>query len=41
MAAILVASKDGQADAIWEQFAVEEAMKNFDHHLKGILNEES
>ena len=41
MAAILVASKDDTADAIWEQFAVQEAMKDFDHHLKGILNEES
>ena len=41
MAAILVASRYDKADEIWEQFAVEEAMKDFDKHLKGILNEES
>jgi hypothetical protein len=41
MAAILVASRYDKADEIWEQFAVEEAMKDFDRHLKGILNEKS
>lgn len=41
MAAILVASKDDKADVVWEQFAVQEAMKDFDKHLKGILHEES
>lgn len=41
MAAILIASKDGNADAIWEQFAIDEAMKNVDKHIEEILNEKS
>ena len=40
MAAILVASKNGQADVIWEEFTIQEAMKNFDAHLSEVLNEE-
>jgi hypothetical protein len=39
MAAILVASKDGKADKIWEELSVQEAMKNVDSHIKDILNE--
>tara|TARA_R110000822_G_scaffold250070_1_gene377424 strand:+ start:50 stop:355 length:306 start_codon:yes stop_codon:yes gene_type:complete len=39
MAAILVASKDGQADKIWEELAVQDAMKNVDKGLRDILNE--
>ena len=39
MAAILIASKDDMADKIWEEFAIEEAMENFDQHIKEILNE--
>ena len=39
MASILVASRYDKDDELWEQFAVEEAMKDFDKHLKGILNE--
>ena len=41
MAALLVASKDDNADALWQEFAVEEAMKDLDIALKDILNEES
>ena len=40
MAAILVASKDGKADAIWEELSIQEAMKDVDSHIKDILNEE-
>jgi hypothetical protein len=39
MAAILVASKDGKADAIWEELSIQEAMKDVDSHIKDILNE--
>ena len=39
MAAILVASKDGKADKIWEELSVQEAMKDVDMHIKDILNE--
>jgi hypothetical protein len=39
MAAILVASKDGKADKIWEELSVQEAMKHVDSHIKDILNE--
>jgi hypothetical protein len=41
MAALLVASKDGQADFLWQEFTVEAAMQDLDHTLKDILNEES
>ena len=39
MAAILVASKDGQADKLWEEFAIQESMKNFDKGITEVLNE--
>ena len=39
MAAILVASKDGQAYKLWEEFAIREAMKDFDQHMSDVLNE--
>ena len=39
MAAILVASKDGKADEVWEEVAVAESMRNFDNSIKEILNE--
>ncbi len=39
MAAILVASKDGKADKIWEELSIQEAMKDVDSHIKDILNE--
>jgi hypothetical protein len=41
MAAILVASRDGKADKIWEELSVQEAMKDVDSHIKDILNEKS
>lgn len=40
MAAILVASKDGHADKIWEELSVQESMKDLDITLKEILDEE-
>lgn len=40
MAAILVASKDGHADKIWEELSVQESMKDLDLALKEILDEE-
>lgn len=40
MAAILVASKDGHADKVWEELSVQESMKDLDLALKEILNEE-
>ena len=40
MAAILVASKDGHADNVWEELSVQESMKDLDITLKEILNEE-
>ena len=39
MAAILVASKDGQADKIWEELSVQESMESLDITLKEILDE--
>ena len=39
MAAILVASKDGKADELWEEFAVQESMKHFDKGITEVLNE--
>jgi hypothetical protein len=39
MAALLVAAKDGAADELWQEFAVEAAMKDLDHTIKDILNE--
>lgn len=41
MAAILVASKDGHADKVWEELSVQESMKDLDLALKEILDEES
>ena len=39
LAAIFVASSQGRADEVWEEFAVRESMKSFDPDLKEILNE--
>lgn len=39
MAAILVASKDGHADKIWEELSVQESMRSLDLTLKEILDE--
>ena len=39
MAAILVASRNNTADAVWEELSVQEAMKNVDNNIKDILNE--
>ena len=39
LAAIFVASSQGRADEVWEEFAVRESMKSFDTDLKEILNE--
>lgn len=39
MAAILVASKDDEADKILEELSIQEAMRNVDSHIKDILNE--
>ena len=41
MAAILIASKDGKADTIWQEMTVSESMKSLDKELGKILNEES
>jgi hypothetical protein len=41
MAAILVASKDGRADIVWEELSVQESMRDLDSTLKEILDEES
>lgn len=41
LAAILVASRYGKADEVWEEFSVREAMTNIDSHIKEILSEES
>ena len=41
MAAILVASKDGKADKIWEELSVQESMRDLDFTLREILDEES
>ena len=40
LAAILVASKYGKAEEVWEEFSIKEAMSNFDSSLKEILDEE-
>ena len=39
MAAILLASKDGEADAVWLEMVVSESMADLDKGLKEILNE--
>ena len=39
MAAILIASKDGKADKVWEELSVQESMKDLDITLKEILDE--
>ena len=41
LAAILVASKYGKAAEVWEEFSIKEAMRDFDDHMKEILDEES
>lgn len=41
IAAILIAAKSGNSDMIWEEIAVKESMKDFDKHIKEILDEES
>jgi hypothetical protein len=41
MAAILLASKDDQADEVWQEMVVSESMIDLDANLKEILNEES
>ena len=41
MGAILLASKDDQADAIWQEMVVSESVINMDEGLKELLNEES
>ena len=39
LAAILVASKYGKAEEVWEEFSIKEAMRNFDTCIKDILDE--
>lgn len=39
MAAILIASKDGMADKVWEEMTVSESMKSLDKEIGKILNE--
>ena len=39
LAAILVASKYGKAEEVWEEFSVKEAMSNFDNSMREILDE--
>ena len=39
LAAIFVASSLGQADIVWQEFAVQEAMNSLDESLKEILDE--
>ena len=39
MAAILLATKDGEADAVWLEMVVSESMADLDKGLKEILNE--
>jgi CO dehydrogenase/acetyl-CoA synthase delta subunit len=41
LAAILVASKYGKAEEVWEEFSVKEAMSNFDNSMREILDEKS
>lgn len=39
LAAIFIGSSTGTADAVWQEFSVQEAMKDLDKGLKEILNE--
>ena len=39
LAAILVASKYGKAEEVLEEFSIKEAMRDFDDHMKEILDE--
>ena len=39
LAAILVASRYGKAQEVWEEFSIKEAMRDFDNHIKEILDE--
>jgi hypothetical protein len=39
LAAILVASKYGKAEEVWEEFSIKEAMRDFDTSIKEILDE--
>jgi CO dehydrogenase/acetyl-CoA synthase delta subunit len=39
LAAILVASRYGKAEEVWEEFSIKEAMRNFDTSIKDILDE--
>ena len=41
MAAILLASKDNQANEVWQEMVVSESIINMDKGLEDILNEES
>ena len=41
MAAILIASKDGMADKVWEEMTVSESMKSLDTEIGKILDEKS
>ncbi len=41
LAAILVASKYGKAEEVWEEFSIKEAMRDFDTSIKEILDEKS
>ena len=40
LAAILVGVKSGHSDKIFEEFTVQEALKDFDEQAKELLNEE-
>ena len=40
LAAIMITARDGNAEHIWEEFAVRESMRNFDQQAMEILNEE-
>jgi CO dehydrogenase/acetyl-CoA synthase delta subunit len=39
LAAILVASKYGKAEEVLEEFSIKEAMRDFDDHMREILDE--
>jgi hypothetical protein len=39
LAAILVASKYGKAEEVLEEFSIKEAMREFDDHMREILDE--
>ena len=41
LAAILVASKYGKAEEVLEEFSIKEAMRDFDDHMREILDEKS